>query len=279
MLEIRLGSEYPLRGGIGPQGSDYGWRITDYTDYGLTQRRQDAKKDGMGPLRLCVIASLRHCVFAFCRSIRGLARESCRSGVVVSSAIGYTVGRRRHVPSAKRQMTSDALFSSTRLRAVQLRSGQEAVLQEVFEAAGDYFLPITGRPAPDVDSAEREIRACEATPGREAVILYTEEAEPVGAIGWWEGGPEPDVALLGMVLLVPESRGSGLAREALRSLEQWLGSRGITRLRTGVGSHDQARQSFLLASGFNPMEERTHVSMDRGRMMLSLYEKPLSLDR
>jgi RimJ/RimL family protein N-acetyltransferase len=176
-------------------------------------------------------------------------------------------------------MTQEILFRSARLEARPLRSGDEAVLQKVFEAAGDYFLPITGRAAPDADAAEREIRSCEATAGREAVVLHAEDGSAVGVLGWWEGSPEPDIALLGMVLMVPESRGAGLAREGVNALESHLASRQMTRLRTGVGARDEKRQAFVRALGFAPMDERTHVSMDRGRMMISLFEKSLSAGR
>jgi GNAT superfamily N-acetyltransferase len=176
-------------------------------------------------------------------------------------------------------MTSEPLFTSGRLEARPLREGDAMVLQSVFEAAGDYFLPITGRPAPDEDAAEREIRACASTPGREAVILYTVQGEPVGALGWWEASPEPDITLLGMVLIVPKARGVGLAREALGALERWLAGRGMTRLRTGVGAHDHQRQEFLRALGFAPLDERTHVSLDRGRMMIGLFERPLATEQ
>jgi GNAT superfamily N-acetyltransferase len=172
-------------------------------------------------------------------------------------------------------MTSETLFRSERLEARALRDGDGEVLQQVFESAGDYFLPITGRPAPDADAAEREIRSCASTPGREAVILYSTDGEAVGALGWWEGSPEPDVTLLGMVLIVPAHRGDGRAREALSALERWLAGRGMTRLRTGVGAHDDPRQAFLRAIGFAPLDERTHVSLDRGRMMIGLFEKPI----
>jgi GNAT superfamily N-acetyltransferase len=170
-------------------------------------------------------------------------------------------------------MTEQTLFRSERLVARPVREGDEAVLQEVFVAAGDHFLPITGRPAPDDDAAEREIRSAGQTPGREAVLLHDGSGAAVGALGWWEGSPEPEITLLGMVLIVPTARGAGLAREAMGALERWLAARGGTRLRTGVGAHDLERQRFLRALDFNPLDERTHVSLDRGRMMIGLFEK------
>jgi GNAT superfamily N-acetyltransferase len=172
-------------------------------------------------------------------------------------------------------MTAETIFSTDRLQARPLASGDEPLLQHVFEAAGDYFMPITGRPSPDADAAVREIRGCEGTEGREVAVLFDVHGEPVGALGWWQGNPEPDVGLLGMVLMVPEARGVGHAREAVQALEIWLAERGIRSLRTGVGAHDLARQTFVRALGFEPLDERTHVSLDRGRMMITLFQKAL----
>ncbi|HEV2150281.1 MAG TPA: GNAT family N-acetyltransferase, partial [Longimicrobiaceae bacterium] len=93
-------------------------------------------------------------------------------------------------------------------------------LQRVFVAAGDYFLGVTGRPEPDPDAAERELRGSASTPARGvALVSLRETGEPVGALGWWAGNPEPDIALLGMLLVVPERRGAGIAREALGAVE------------------------------------------------------------
>jgi GNAT superfamily N-acetyltransferase len=168
------------------------------------------------------------------------------------------------------------LFETERLTAVAAQAGHEPVLQAVYRAAGDYFIPITGAPQPDADAAAREITSCDATPGREvALLLRRDDGEPVGAVGWWEGSPEPEVTLLGMIMVVPDARGAGVAREALRGLERWLAARGARRLRTGVGAHHQERQALLASLGFAPMDQRTHVSMDRGRMMIGLFEKEI----
>lgn len=165
-------------------------------------------------------------------------------------------------------------LGSARLEIRLLESGDEAALQAVFEAAGDYFLSITGRPEPDADAAEREIRTCVSTPGRDVALVSPRGAgEPIGMLGWWRGSPEPDVALLGTLLVVPAYRGKGVAREALGALEGWLAGQGIRRLRTGVGAGDERVHALLRALGFEPLDQRTHVSLDRGRMMIALFEK------
>lgn len=163
-----------------------------------------------------------------------------------------------------------------RLRLDRLSPGQEEELQGVFRGAGDHFMTITGRPEPDPDAARREIAAAGAAPGREVYLVRLGEGgEAVGAIGWWEGHPEPEVALLGMLLVVSKRRRRGIGREALAGLEAALAARGIRELRTGVGAGDTARQAALRALGFTPLDERKHVSLDRGRVMIALFTKPL----
>lgn len=149
-------------------------------------------------------------------------------------------------------------------------------LQRVFEAAGDHFLTVTGRAQPEPDAAEREIRGSLSTPGRDvAIFTLRDTGQDVGAAGWWHGSPEPQVALLGMLLVDPEHRRAGIAREALGALEVWLAGHGVRHIRSGVGAGDEKAQAILRGLGFAPMDERRHVSLDRGRVMIALFEKAI----
>lgn len=169
-------------------------------------------------------------------------------------------------------------FDTPRLAVHDLGPDDAEVLQQVFEAAGDYFLSITGRPAPDAQAAEREISSCIATEGRRiGLISLRETGEPIGALGWWEANPEPDSALLGMLLVVPDRRGAGFAREALAGLETALAAAGCRRIRTGVGAGDTRTHELLGALGFTPLDARTHITLDRGRMMIALFQKGLAV--
>ena len=146
----------------------------------------------------------------------------------------------------------------------------------LFEAAGDHFTTVTGRPEPDSDAARRELQSAEAAEGREVYLVRLRDGgEAVGAVGWWEAHPEPHVALLGMLLIDARRRREGLGREALQGVEAALRERGIGELRTGVGAGDRMRQEVLRALGFTPLDERKHVSLDRGRVMIALFRKTL----
>lgn len=150
-------------------------------------------------------------------------------------------------------------------------------LQSVFERAGDHFLRVTGRAAPAPDAARRELASASSTPGREVALIEPTGAGhgPLGALGWWAGHPEPDLALLGMLMIVSEERRRGLAGEALRLLESRLRAAGIASLRTAIGAEDAAARAFLEAVGFVSMDQRTHVDVDSGRLRIAFFEKVL----
>lgn len=151
-----------------------------------------------------------------------------------------------------------------------------AELQTVFERVPDHFVRVTGRPEPDADAAERELRAATETEGRHvALVRESSGADAVGALGWWAGHPEPDVALLGMLLIAQEARGRGLAREALGLLEHRLRAEEISRVRTAVGAEDRMARTILEALGFASMDQSAHVDMDGGRLRVAFFEKTL----
>jgi RimJ/RimL family protein N-acetyltransferase len=154
--------------------------------------------------------------------------------------------------------------------------GDAAELQTVFERVPDHFVRVTGRPEPGADAAERELRAAAETEGRQvALVREATGADAVGALGWWVGHPEPDVALLGMLLIAEDARGRGLAREALGLLEHRLREEGISRVRTAVAAEDQIARAVLEALGFASMDQSKHVDMDGGRLRIAFFEKPL----
>lgn len=167
-------------------------------------------------------------------------------------------------------------LSTPRLVLERAGPDREEELQAVFRAAGDHFTTVTGRPEPDADAAAREIRSAAAAAGREVYLIRARAGgEAVGAVGWWSGHPEPDVALLGMLLIDLRRRREGMGREALAAVEAALREQGIRELRTGVGAGDERRQQVLRGLGFAPLDERRHVSLDRGRVMIALFTKEL----
>lgn len=168
-------------------------------------------------------------------------------------------------------MDSASHAPAVRLEALGPDDGE--MLQQLFAECGDYFLAVTGRPAPDADAAERELRECAAAPGREVALLRSATGAAVGALGWWAGYPEPETALLGVLMVLPAARRRGVARTALAELDERLAADGVRRLRAGVASGNGSAQAALRALGFRDLDDRRHVSLDAGRLMIGLWER------
>ena len=126
----------------------------------------------------------------------------------------------------------DPVIESARLVIRPLGLDDAPRLQAVFEATPDHFAVVAGQEGATPESAAHELREAAARPGREVALISLADGTDVGAMGWWAAHPEPDVALLGMILVSPAHRGTGVAREALAALEGRLAARGIRRLRT-----------------------------------------------
>ena len=167
-------------------------------------------------------------------------------------------------------------LETDRLVLRTLGADDEPRLQAVFEACADHFGVLLGQRGPAPGAAAAELAACAATPGREVALLtLAATGEDVGALGWWEGNPEPGRALLGMLMIVPERRRQGLGREALEALQLWLRGRGIAALRTAFQRRRLAVHPVVTALGFRELGIREHALLGLGGVGVSLWEKPL----
>ncbi|HEX2210456.1 MAG TPA: GNAT family N-acetyltransferase [Longimicrobium sp.] len=167
-------------------------------------------------------------------------------------------------------------IETARLAIRVLGAGDEDRLQRVLDACADHFTALQGLPGPAPDAGAQELTACLATPGRQvAVLTLLDSGEDVGAAGWWAGNPEPDRALLGMLMIAPAHRRQGLAREALDAVEVWLAGRGIAALRTAFQRRRFAVHPIVRALGFREMSIRDHALLGLAGAGISLWEKPV----
>ena len=172
-------------------------------------------------------------------------------------------------------MPNEPQIETPRLLVHALAPGGEARLQAVFDAAADHFQLVGGAPAPP-DAAQREIASCAATAGREVALLsLLDTGEDVGAVGWWTGNPEPGLALLGMLMVVPAHRGKGYAREAVDGLEVWLAGHGARGLRTAFPWRRRAMIPVVRALGFREMSIAEHQKLGLSGAGTSLWEKEI----
>jgi len=173
------------------------------------------------------------------------------------------------------ESASPDVIESARLLVRTLRPGDEARLQAVFDAAPDWHAAL-GRPA-DADAAAREIAASADKAGREiAVVTLRETGDDVGAIGWWRGNPEPNLALLGTLIVIPAHRGEGLAHEALGAVEGWLAEGGTTELRTAFARMLLPLHPIVKALGFREMSIAEHTKLGFAGAGTSLWSKPVA---
>ena len=149
--------------------------------------------------------------------------------------------------------------------------GDAARLQAVFAAAADHFAPA----GPGPEAATHEITQAADEPGRAVALLTLSDGTDVGALGWWEGRPEPGLALLGTLVVVPDHRGRGFAREALEGVEIWLAGRGVVALRTAFPRRRFAFHPVVRALGFQEMSIAEHQKLGLAGAGTSLWEKPV----
>jgi len=167
------------------------------------------------------------------------------------------------------------VIESARLAIRTLAPGDEARLQAVFDAAPDWHQAL-GRPA-DPGAAAAEVAASARDEGRSiAVITLRDSGDDVGALGWWRERPEPGIALLGTLLIVPERRHVGLAREALGALEAWLVEGGTRELRTAFPRRLLPLHPLARALGFREMSIAEHQKLGIGGAGTALWQKPLA---
>lgn len=165
---------------------------------------------------------------------------------------------------------------SERLVILPLAPEHAERLQRVYDGAHDYFQAIAGVQGPAPDTALRELRQSQAQPGRTAAVVTRADGTDVGALGWWAGRPTAEVALLGMLLILPEHRGQGLAREALAALEGHLAAGAVSQLRTAIPYRRLGPLRELLRTlGFAEMSIAEHTSMGMAGAGTSLWEKPI----
>jgi GNAT superfamily N-acetyltransferase len=76
-----------------------------------------------------------------------------------------------------------------------------------------------------------------------------------------------------MLVVRRDRRREGFAREALDGFALWAAGQGVRALRTATGAGDAGAQKIVRALGFRPLDERTHIGLDRGRIMIALFER------
>ncbi len=130
-------------------------------------------------------------------------------------------------------------------------------LQLLFERAADYFEVATGV-SPGKDEAKLAFVAgppTRAVDDKRMIGVFDSHDELVGILDALAGFPDEGEWTMGMLLLDPRQRGSGLGRVLLREYESWAARCGARKLHTALVSHHARGIRFLEASGYARQHE------------------------
>lgn len=147
-----------------------------------------------------------------------------------------------------KKVGSKGTYHTRLLAAADLRD-----LQRLFERCRDYFEVATGAPAGS-DEATRAFVAGPPTKSvddKRVIGVFDGREGLIGVLDSLIDWPDQHVWTMGMLLLDPEHRGTGLGTWVLQSYEEWAGENGARGLRTAVVSHHLTGIQFLEHHGYS----------------------------
>lgn len=169
------------------------------------------------------------------------------------------------------------MSAESNLLLVPLRVADVPRLQQVYEACADYF-QLVGRTSTPAHMAERVMLEVETTPGRH-VMGITLNDELIGLLDFRLRYPAPDVAQLGLILIVPGERNRGYGTLAMDIWETWLDVQTpIARVRAAVVAHNRGAQRFFLRRQYHLTGETYRMPVGRAQPRVLVMEKFLGLE-
>ena len=137
-------------------------------------------------------------------------------------------------------------------------------LQALFERAADYFRIATGQP-PAPDEARRAFVAGPPTKSvndKRVIGLFDGAGTLAGVLDAITDWPSSGTWTMGMLLLDPAARGTGVGGRLLRAYEEWAAGEGARMFRTALVADHAAGRRFLERAGYQP--ESTLPDYDAG---------------
>ncbi len=125
-------------------------------------------------------------------------------------------------------------------------------IQALFDRSADYFEIATGAPAAK-DEATRAFVAgppSKSVDEKRTIGVFDRGDELVGVLDAIVDWPDQGAWMMGMLLLDPESRGSGLGTTVLNAYEGWARTLGASEFRTAIVSHHEQGRRFLERTGY-----------------------------
>jgi GNAT superfamily N-acetyltransferase len=165
------------------------------------------------------------------------------------------------------------------LRAVELGSGDEPVLQRFFEANPLYFLAVNGEPAGPGEAHEEihgELPAGWAFTKKWVVGYLDSDNQVVALANVVSDLLAPAVWHIGTFIVATSRHGSGDAQVLYRGVEDWVRANGARWLRLGVVQGHIRAERFWAALGYVETRRRTGIEMGRLTNTLRIMVKPLA---
>lgn len=137
-------------------------------------------------------------------------------------------------------------------------------LQDLLERCEDFEVLVTGHP-PDPHAAKdllTEVPPDHPLRDKFVVGVWTEQGL-TAAIDLLRDFPQPHVWYLGLLLVAPDARGSGLGERILEALKTWVRGHGGRAIRLVVQDQNPAALRFWLRHGFVQIGTAAQELMDR----------------
>jgi GNAT superfamily N-acetyltransferase len=146
--------------------------------------------------------------------------------------------------------------------AVRLSAGDVAELQRLHVRCSDYFLLIEGAPTRPT-SAKDDMEAL--PPGKEAAdkLLFgirPEDGGLVGALELVRDYPGPGRWYIGLLMLDPDARGTGLGTRIYAAAREWVRAQGGHELALAVLEQNTAAERFWRRHGFVELTRVPYVA-------------------
>ena len=153
----------------------------------------------------------------------------------------------------------------------------ERGLQSVFGAAEDYFVALTGSQALPGDVQSLFFVAPEGVSPADKLLLVVEHhGAVVGVVDAVPGHPEPDDWAIGLFLIAPAHRRTGVGSAVARALIDHARERGISRVTAATPSGWAPGAAFLAHLGFALGELADSVAGNANRNNLATEQLTVS---
>lgn len=150
-------------------------------------------------------------------------------------------------------------------------------LQDLFERSADYFQTVFGLPVGPAEAQSAFLALPEHKTYDDKFLLgiIDDQDVLVGHLDLIRDHPDDGVWTIGVFLLAPDVRGSGLGTEILERTAQWAATRGARTLRIDVVDWNERGLRFLERAGFRRAEAIDGYTSGALEGQLVILERPL----